>query len=669
MQIVAGKTKRLSLIAGLSAGFCATSIVTFGQTGAPPEPVPKPAVATDPAAPTKPVEGQADRGEIKKPVNAQPAVSPSSAALDYLYNRKPQDGSAGKQAADVGRHMETKARAAEALGLGKQNDPQAQEGFEKYLGAAEISAAELVRYAAVIGQTTGLLREGKTFDAWKLLHAASKFEAIDAGVSRELANRIEAIWNTGRATQRTETSNQLLQRQIKDSNRNADMMSKSVREEEVRMRRRETEGRRGQTAPKANNGGVPMVNEGGEGGGTAAPSVSGLEGKLQLTEQYLQSLEAKARIKLNELKLEKLLDTAKADFESYIGTLSGSRRHLHVVVAADFYRKIFNEGAYPVAMANQVNAALEIQRSVNSAVEVFRYKVQRNEIAAATERLREAFAINEFHPAVLGLERSAKEKVSEFTANLGKLQNLIEARDFASLEVLLRETKNLAADFDTAKPLALVNGVKLESKLRLGKAKLAAQTGDLKAAMEEFQAAAEAWPGNPDLQDKALAFFETQDVKTQSLTEFDRLFAEANYRVIFDKQLAFAPAMKDDTKRQEQLKSVLEKIKNAEMASEKASALVLNGDPFGAWEAIELASKDFPEDGKLNRLRADLSGRSAEFVSAINRARDAEARHESGFSLSWYVNAQRQYPASRIANEAIERLTKQVLGGEKSASL
>jgi hypothetical protein len=442
-------------------------------------------------------------------------------------------------------------------------------------------------------------------------------------------------------------------------------MSKAVREEEMRLKRKETEGRK-PAASKANNGGVPSANA--DAGGGAASSVSGLEGKLQLTEQYLQTLEAKAKIKMNELKLEKLLDSSKTDFAAYIGTLASNHRQLHVIVAAEFYRRIFNEGSYPVAMANQVNAALEMQRSVAAAVEVFRYKVQRNEIAAATDRLREAFAMSEYHAAVLGLAREQKERVAQFTADLGKMQNFIEARDFTSLETLLHETKSRVSDFDTAKALALVNAVKLESKLRMGKAKLAAQAGNLKVAMEEFQAAAETWPGNPDLQDKANAFFETQDVKSQSLTEFDRLFSDGNFRGIFDKQLAFAPAMKDDLKRQEQLKTALEKIKLAEFAAEKASAMMMGGDPFGAWETIEAASKDLPDDRKLNKLRADLSGKSPEFVSAVNKARDAEARSDFGFSLTWYVNAQRQYPASRIANEAIERLSKQLLGG-RAASL
>lgn len=145
------------------------------------------------------------------------------------------------------------------------------------------------------------------------------------------------------------------------------------------------------------------------------------------------------------------------------------------------------------------------------------------------------------------------------------------------------------------------------------------------------------------------------------MAEFDRLVEEQNYRAIFDKQLAFAPAIAGDAKREEALKAALVSIKDAEMASEKANVMMMNGDFFGAWETIELAAVHLPDDKKLNKLRADLAGRSAEFVAAVNKARDAEGRNEFGYSLTWYVNAQRQYPASRIANEGIDRLSKKLL--------
>ena len=72
-------------------------------------------------------------------------------------------------------------------------------------------------------------------------------------------------------------------------------------------------------------------------------------------------------------------------------------------------------------------------------------------------------------------------------------------------------------------------------------------------------------------------------------------------------------------------------------------------------KSIEEAAKDWPDDVKLNKLLASLSARSADFVSAINKARDAEAKKEYGYSLTWYVNAQSIYPASTIANDGIDR--------------
>src|SRR5271154_6937832 len=104
----------------------------------------------------------------------------------------------------------------------------------------------------------------------------------------------------------------------------------------------------------------------------------------------------------------------------------------------------------------------------------------------------------------------------------------------------------------------------------------------------------------------------------------------------------------------------------AETASEKANMLVMNGDVNGAWETIDLAVKDWPDDMKLNKLLASLSERSADFVSALNKASDAEAKKELGYSLTWYVNALNLYPASTLANDGINRVSKQILSPASS---
>ncbi len=643
MQIPFGKIS-LSLLLGVA--------VAVGQDTQP---------SQESVSSASPPEAKASLGD---PSASQAKSSDTSAALDYLMNRKPQDGSAGKQAFDAGKRVETKAIAEDAVGIPRQEDPELRARFERYLGTAQVPQEKLDAYFAKMKEISNFLRDNQIFSAWKELHDLADETLIDAGISRELANRVESIWNTGRANAGLDQKNAQLRKDVRTANANADLLSQSIMEKEIEYQRRFNQGKRQQQDRQnaAPNGGVPQMPQD---DGSSQGSVTGLEGKLQLTEEYLRSLELKAKIKLNELKQEKLLEQAKADFSEYISTLFNSGRLNHVVLAADFYRKLFQEGEYPANMAQQVNASLEINRDVQSAVDVFRYKAERSQLAGASDSLQRAFVTSELNPAVLGLERSLKEKVADFNARLDQMRNLIEARDFGTLESLLKDIRQSATDFDTTKPMAIVNAVKLESKMRLGKAKLAAQQGDLKLAMEEFQAAAEAWPGNPDLEDKAGTFFDTQDVKSQTLVEFDRLVGEQNYRGIFDKQLAFAPAIKDDAKRMEDFKTALESIRNAEMASEKANVMMMNGDFFGAWETIELAAVSLPDDKKLNRLRADLSGRSAEFVAAINKARDAEGRNETGYSLTWYVNAQRQYPASQIANQGIERLSKKLLAAQE----
>lgn len=633
----------------ISVLFFVTGSIALAQE---PAPVPTPAATPTPANSESPPHAVNTAKESG-------GGNDTAAALDYLMNRKPQDGTAGKQAFDTGKRMESKAIAEDAIGIPRDEDPETRARFERYLGMPAVPQATLDEYFAKMKAVSSQLRDGQIFAAWKQLHELADYTLIDAGISRELANRVESIWNMDKTTANLDRKNEQIRKDVKTANRNADIMSKSVQDQELEYQRRARQMQRQPSSNREQNlptGGVPQ-----EGGMAPVPSVSGLEGKLQLTEEYLRSLELKAKIKLNELKQEKLLEQAKSDFSEYIATLFNSGRLNHVVLAADFYRKVFQEGEYPADMAKQVNASLEINRDVQSAVEVFRYKVDRGQLAGATDSLQKAFMTSELNPEVLGLDRAQKEKVADFITHLHQMRNLIEARDFGNLETLLQNIRQSATDFDTTKPMAIVNAVKLESKMRLGKAKLAAQQGDLKLAMEEFQAAAQAWPGNPDLEDKALTFFDTQDLKSQSLAEFDRLVEEQNYRAIFDKQLAFAPAIAGDAKREEALKAALVSIKDAEMASEKANVMMMNGDFFGAWETIELAAVHLPDDKKLNKLRADLAGRSAEFVAAVNKARDAEGRNEFGYSLTWYVNAQRQYPASRIANEGIDRLSKKLL--------
>ena len=652
-----GRWFSLSLVAALGA--------THLSSGQQPTAAPvAPAAAVSPAPAANPAPAAV-------PAAAKPAGADAT-ALDYLYNKKPQEGSAAAMAAQDKMRTDDKTRALDALAGA---DSPMEPAFEQYLNAAEADPAKLKAYLANYGKVVAQLLQKKPADAYQTLFAMAAYEG-DAGIARQLANRVQTVWDADTATRGVLADNERLKQQVNRANWNVDQYADNGErkwEDQSARQHHATTGK--------NNGGTPADNGGGSangggantnGGASAADMVesagSVVAGKMRMTEEYLNSLDGKARLKLNEIKVKGISDKAKAEFSDYISTLYQSGRLLHAVVAADFYRALFQDGDLPTAVANQADAASEIVRKVGQAVDVFRFKANANQLSSASAILREAFKLNPDHPALQGLERASKLKVADYYEQLKKMQNLIEAREFGRLEPVIAETEKMAKDFDATKALALVNDVKLESRMHLGQAKLAAQQGDQQKALDEFKAAATAWPGNPDLATASNGYFESQDNKNKGVAEFDRDIADGNFRAVYDNQLPFLASVKGDAGREAKFKNALEKVRDAEVATEKADLLARNGDSCGAWEAVETAAKGWPDDGKLNKLRAEMSIKAAEFVSAINKAQEAETRKEYGYSLTLYVQAQRRYPASQMANEAITRLSAQLLGNKPLAA-
>ncbi len=156
-----------------------------------------------------------------------------------------------------------------------------------------------------------------------------------------------------------------------------------------------------------------------------------------------------------------------------------------MILAAAFYRRLFDEGDYPVAMADEVNAALESTTTWGWRWTISRDEAGKGEVAGAALMLETAFLGNEFLPALQGVSLEQKKLASEYLKKLDVLRNVIEARDFGRVEGLIADIRKIATDFDSTKPMAMINAVKLESTLRLGKARMLAQQGDLKSAMED----------------------------------------------------------------------------------------------------------------------------------------------------------------------------------------
>jgi hypothetical protein len=713
------------LVAALGFLFCGTTGMAQNLDSAPPPSSENPATLAPPAP----------AGTSSGLNNATGIDSSTSSALDYIFNHQAKEGTAAKATSDVASALADKIKAVDVLQTPGLDDPEVRARFETYLSLKEVPQDRINEYFTKMSSVSTMLKAGDTFGAWKTLYSLGEYQDLDAGISRELAARVEAYWNTDRTKNKLEIANDQFRDDAKKAIHNGDLDAQDLAEEQEEQgaKAQKSSSGGGDNVSASNTTNSPLNSPNVDPVAAEAaiePMLSGsLQGKLEMTGEYLSLLEARAKIKLNEIRENKMSDQDREDFSDYIRTLYNSHRYYHVIIAADFYRALFNEGDYPqdlsnqavagatgngrqaaeginqisrtlgvngngalsavnglsgamggdalgqssqsqapLSMADEVTSALEINNRVSQAIEVFKYKADKGEIAAAAIELQNAFIGNEYHPALQGLPRDEKEKVGDYLTKLDVLRNQLEVRAFEQVDQQVAEVQKIASDFDPTKPLALVNDIKLESRLRLGKARLLAQAGQLNDAMLEFQKAAEEWPGNPDLNTSSNTFFKTENSQNQASDDFDRLESDQNYREIFERQLEFALAVKGDATREQQLKDAIEKVTKAKMAEEKANMLVMNGDVDGAWETVEIASKDWPDDTKLNRLLADLSGRSADFVSALNKARDAESKKEYGYSLTWYVNAQSYYPPSQIANDGIDRISKLILSPQSASS-
>ncbi|HWB58330.1 MAG TPA: hypothetical protein VG733_02515, partial [Chthoniobacteraceae bacterium] len=147
----------------------------------------------------------------------------------------------------------------------------------------------------------------------------------------------------------------------------------------------------------------------------------------------------------------------------------------------------------------------------------------------------------------------------------------------------------------------------------------------------------------------------------KALVEFQTLLGQHNYRQIYDDKIRYIAAVTLDPKSADQLKQVLDQMQKIETAMAAADIRSKAGDYAGAWENLETVYRDFPDDSKLNDMRATLTTEAPDFVHTIRNAEDLEKKDELGSSLAWYLKAQKIYPSSEFAHEGIDRLAKKIM--------
>ncbi|MFZ4681741.1 MAG: hypothetical protein ACOYMS_04500 [Terrimicrobiaceae bacterium] len=529
--------------------------------------------------------------------------------------------------------------------------------FEKYLNAPPSTTEADRQYEAILEQIMDKLSPGRitpksTDEAFQLLAKASQFQE-DANLCDSIAYQVYSAWLAKNNNERVSAANKGLEDERKRLEWNAKMTAEGNR--------------------------LDGPNSKGDGVAAEWAKQQQLKRDMEMQPLITRIAEIQALIKTNQLKREVAELQIKIEFQALIVQHFLQRRFQHAVIGTRFYRNIFADGdsqlrvgedakslfakttGLPPTMGTIDSLANEIMRDVREGVQSFKFLLEKNELQSASKRLAETFIIGEYLPDIRTLSRDDKRKALAFVQKSNQLISALEVKDYTLAETLVKELNQTAQDADTSKPTAAIETARQVSSMHIAKARNAAVGGDKETLETELKAAMEIWPRNPALTEVSKMIFSQADVQSRALVDFDQLLSQKNYRQIFDDKMRFIAATSMYPEKQEELRKVLDDMQVIETAIIQAQEIEKRNNYAGAWESAEKAFLKFPNDNKLNQLRANLTIEASDFVQAIRKAQDLESRKQPGSSLAWYLKAWNKYPQSEFAKEGVERLKKEVL--------
>ncbi len=541
-----------------------------------------------------------------------------------------------------------------------------QARFEKFLNAPEATTGDEAAYRQIIDRILVLLQPGnatvQNIDAaFRLLPYAGRYD-IDANHCDTLGASVYSVWQAQRNVSRLANANDSLEEASRKLEWNigavstGDTFSKG-------------------TQPSGRNGGN-QKNGGGAGVNPASRS------DVQTAGYSRRLAENLAAIKANQVKKELSEIQAKVEFQAMMVQFFLQRRFQHVIMATRFYRALFTDGdtklnlgkdatdlfakssGMPPTVSVIDSMANEMMRDVREGVKAFDFLLVKNEMQGATMRMQEVFVTGEYMPEVRLVQRDKKRKCLEFAQKSYQLISALDVRDYGRAEGLVKDLKKVANDFDDSKPTQAIEAARIQSRMLLAKARDALSPDDKVTMEKALVDAAEVWPNNPEFKEATEKIFKQTDVLQDALREFDRLVGKRDYRGIWNDKVRFIAAVAVNPERKQTLEKVMKNIETIEASLMRAEEMSRTGNQAGAWESLERAYGDFPDDGKLNQQRADMTTRASDFVKMIHTAEELEKREQVGSSLAHFLKAQKMYPASDFARDGVARLVKLVLPEE-----
>ena len=542
--------------------------------------------------------------------------------------------------------------------------------WDRYLNEP-VNAKEMAEYTAILVEIERRLANSGEFvgrqaveDAWNLLFQAAKYPQ-DGGACFVIANHIYNSYRLKDEVDSSKVDNLELERRRKWEQQivaNRAAMEKLLAEQDLKPS--------SSTRPGTNRTPRPQP-------GKTPAKTSTLPDEASF--RALDLIETEARIKSLQVKMATNAVQAKLMFQSAIVTLIAERRFQQALIAIGFYRQIFSGAAQKLEVKSEdLNKILPLTENLNSVdalgflcqeaitetrrgIAAVNSSMDQGNLVAATERLQETLFVGENSLPVIGFDFERKQRVREVYNRGREIQSMIDLKDYNAVEELAKQLDELAPDFPSRQVLSAVETAKRASNLELFAAQTAFATKDTANVKTHLENAAKIWPQNPALVSFTENIVNIVDDTQRAILAFDELMKSGSKRQVFDRRNELGVGLRNDTKRAEKLKQIVNDISMIEFAIGVAEAASEQKNFHTAWETLAEVQSYDPDDVKLNKALRDVAPKVASYVQKLETARLGEEEGNPAAALNAYLAAREEYPISKICNKGIKRTSARIL--------
>jgi len=547
--------------------------------------------------------------------------------------------------------------------------------FERFLLASPTEEEE--NYARLMDDILDRLsamgdhREDAILETWEMLFRAANFDS-DGGNSTIVANQVFNAWRIRKEMRGTA----LTQRELADMRRyqqevvaNRALILDKIQEQKQKESVRMTSGKNGKGKGAANAGSLPT---------------EGAFRALELAETEAKLLAMEGQVALTGMQ-------AKLQMQSQIVAFLVQRRYQHALVLSGFYQLLFKGSQQQLEVGKgelksffpntdmvftvdmMAFVANEAVTDVNKGVDAVNTAYAEERTIIALERLQETFFLGEFMPELNAIPVEQRRTLLDLYRDMMEAGELADAKDYNGVAEMAERIALVAKDFPKTRVLSSVETAKSMSDMAVFAASQYRNLGDIDKARAELQTAIDIWPSNPSIREFQQETTKLATAGSQGVQIFDDLYKRGDHRGIYDRRMDLGFALAEDTSRRPLLMEVIEQVSTIDLLVAQSAEALKQGDPYVAWELLAEAAKYDPDDAPMNRARAELAPRVADFVVYLDRAQRQAAEAQHAGALAAFLAAQDIYPASRMCREGIERessalmaqLSEQMSAGEE----